>query len=178
MTSLLTRLESWRQARLLQQALQGAHRLRARIAGITLVELMITIFIVAVLAQLSMSMYNTYRQQSDIAKASSDIAAIAVDVALYANDHKTFPDSLAQIGRDTMLDPWGNPYQYLNHDSLQGNGQVRKDKNIVPINSDFDLYSMGPDGQSAAPLTASQSRDDIVRANNGRFVGVAAVYDP
>jgi general secretion pathway protein G len=46
----------------------------------------------------------------------------------------------------------------------------------VPINTDFDLYSMGPDGRSAPPLTASDSRDDIVRANNGRFVGIAADY--
>ncbi len=48
----------------------------------------------------------------------------------------------------------------------------------MPINSDFDLYSMGPDGRSVSPLTSSLSRDDIVRANNGRFVGTAASYDP
>jgi len=155
----------------------GAHRLR-RIAGLTLVELMITLFIVAVLAQLSVAVYNNYREQSDIAKASSDIAAIAVDVALYSNDHKTFPASLADIGRAAMLDPWGNPYQYLNHDGLKGNGQMRKDKNIVPINSDFDLWSMGPDGKSVPPLTGKPSRDDIVRANNGRFRGLASDYDP
>jgi general secretion pathway protein G len=48
----------------------------------------------------------------------------------------------------------------------------------VPINSDFDLYSVGKDGQSQDPLTAPVSRDDIVRANNGRFVGLASTYDP
>lgn len=56
------------------------------------------------------------------------------------------------------------------------NGQARKDRNLVPINSDFDLYSMGRDGQSAPPLTAKVSRDDIVRANNGGFVGLASDY--
>jgi general secretion pathway protein G len=35
---------------------------------------------------------------------------------------------------------------------------------------------MGPDGRTAPPLTARYSRDDIVRANNGAFVGVAADY--
>ena len=30
-------------------------------------------------------------------------------------------------------------------------GKFRKDKNIVPINSDYDLYSMGPDGASGGP---------------------------
>ena len=29
---------------------------------------------------------------------------------------------------------------------------------------------------AATPLRARQSRDDIVRASNGRFVGVAAEY--
>jgi hypothetical protein len=35
---------------------------------------------------------------------------------------------------------------------------------LHPINSDFDLYSKGKDGDSAAPLTASRSQDDIIRA--------------
>ena len=46
----------------------------------------------------------------------------------------------------------------------------------MPINSDFDLYSMGPDGESSPPLTAKSSRDDIVRANNGNFIGTAQGY--
>jgi general secretion pathway protein G len=75
-------------------------------------------------------------------------------------------------------DPWGNPYQYTNVEDAKGKGQARKNKNLVPINTDFDLYSMGPDGASVGPLTAKASRDDIVRANNGRFVGTAAEYDP
>ena len=55
-------------------------------------------------------------------------------------------------------------------------GMVRKDKNLVPINSDFDLYSMGPDGESVSPLTANSSRDDIVRGRNGDYIGNAAEY--
>ena len=57
-----------------------------------------------------------------------------------------------------------------------GHGHARKDHSLVPINTDFDLYSMGPDGRSSPPLTAKASRDDIVRANDGAFVGVAADY--
>jgi general secretion pathway protein G len=55
-------------------------------------------------------------------------------------------------------------------------GQARKDRSLVPINSDFDLFSMGRDGQSQPPLTAGPSRDDIVRGNDGGFVGRAADY--
>ena len=95
-----------------------------------------------------------------------------------------------------MTDPWGNPYQYLRIDSSGvpgaggpggggpggggpgggGLGQVRKDKNLVPINSDYDLYSMGRDGQSVSPLTAEPSRDDVVRASNGSYIGLAERY--
>jgi general secretion pathway protein G len=32
---------------------------------------------------------------------------------------------------------------------------------------------MGKDGASVSPLTAKASRDDIVRANNGGFIGLA-----
>jgi general secretion pathway protein G len=55
-------------------------------------------------------------------------------------------------------------------------GKCRKDKSLHPINSDYDLYSMGEDGKSQDPLTAKVSRDDIVRASNGGFIGLAANY--
>jgi len=55
-------------------------------------------------------------------------------------------------------------------------GDVRRDKNLVPINTDFDLYSVGKDGDTATALTARQSRDDIVRANNGGYIGRAEDY--
>lgn len=87
-----------------------------------------------------------------------------------------FPDSLDEIYDPVPLDPWGNPFQYINHDTGNGNGKLRKDKNLVPINSDYDLYSMGPDGKTASPLTASISHDDIVRGRNGAFVGLALDY--
>jgi general secretion pathway protein G len=83
---------------------------------------------------------------------------------------------LADIGFGGQLDPWGNAYQYLNFADIMGLADVRKDRNLVPINTDFDLYSEGPDGDSLPPLTAPPSRDDIVRANDGRFVGKGEDY--
>jgi general secretion pathway protein G len=46
----------------------------------------------------------------------------------------------------------------------------------VPLNSTFDLYSKGRDGQSQPPLTATASQDDIVRATDGNYVGLASRY--
>lgn len=58
----------------------------------------------------------------------------------------------------------------------QVQGLMRRDRNLVPLNSRFDLYSKGKDGQSQAPITARDSWDDIIRANDGSFVGLAANY--
>ena len=55
-------------------------------------------------------------------------------------------------------------------------GGFRKDGNLNPLNTDFDLYSRGQDGDTAGPLSAQSSRDDIVRANNGAFVGLGEDY--
>ncbi|MDH4073829.1 MAG: prepilin-type cleavage/methylation domain-containing protein, partial [Gammaproteobacteria bacterium] len=52
----------------------------------------------------------------------------------------------------------------------------RKDGSLNPLNTDFDLYSAGADGESAGPLSATKSRDDIVRANNGAFIGLGENY--
>lgn len=35
---------------------------------------------------------------------------------------------------------------------------------------------MGKDGKSVAPLTAAQSRDDVIVANDGGFIGLAKAY--
>ncbi len=53
---------------------------------------------------------------------------------------------------------------------------MRKDRFLVPLNSDFDLYSKGPDRKSVPPLTAEASRDDIIRANDGGYIGLASEY--
>ena len=59
---------------------------------------------------------------------------------------------------------------------MKGNGQARKDRFLVPLNSDYDLYSMGADGKSSSPINAKNSLDDIIRASNGSYVGLAANF--
>jgi general secretion pathway protein G len=75
-----------------------------------------------------------------------------------------------------IQDPWKNSYYYLNVSTADNNGSVRKDKNLTPVNSDYDLYSAGKDKQTSLPFTAGHSRDDIVRCNNGTYVGLAKNY--
>lgn len=149
-----------------------------RRSGFTMIETMIAVAIVAVLAAIALPSYAQYLDRVKMAQIISDMGSLEPLLAQYKLDNRTFPGSLADIGRDNMKDPWGNPYQYLSHDDTKGKGQWRKDHNIVPINSDYDLWSNGKDGQSSPPLTAKPSRDDIVRASNGRFIGPASDFDP
>jgi len=59
---------------------------------------------------------------------------------------------------------------------MKGNGQARKDRFLVPLNDDYDLYSMGQDGVSAPPITAKPSQDDILRASDGSYLGLASQF--
>ena len=100
------------------------------------------------------------------------------EITSYFIYNKAYPNSLNEIGFGHLLDTWGNPYQYLRIDggNIKGKGKLRKDRFLVPINSDYDLYSMGEDGKSQTPLTAKASRDDIIRANDGAYFGPAYLY--
>jgi general secretion pathway protein G len=146
--------------------------------GITVVELMLSVAIVAILAAIAVPAYQNYIDRARLLQAANDIGAISTDVARFALDNRRNPTSLAEVGRDRMRDPWGNGYQYVNHEDPMERGRFRRDKRIVPINTDFDVFSNGKNGDSLPPLTAKVSRDDIVRANDGAFVGLASEYDP
>lgn len=145
----------------------------------TLIELLVTIAIIGVLATIAVPTYSDYIDKAKAVQAVMDIKHIEQLLATYQSSNGKFPPSLNEVGAQNLLDPWGNPYQYLNlsDPNIKGTtGKARKDHNLVPINSDFDLYSMGKDGKSVSPLTAKASRDDIVRANNGRYIGLASKY--
>ena len=150
---------------------------RGQQRAMTIIEVVIVLIVVAILAAVALPMYNDYIERTKITQAKGDITDMDVLIAQFQSDNKgQFPNSLADIGKAGLLDPWGNPYRYLNLSTMSGNGQVRKDKNLVPINSDYDLYSRGKDGASQGPLTTPVSRDDVIRASNGRFVGLASDY--
>ena len=140
-----------------------------------MIELLIMLAILGILSSLGLSSYKQYLDRVDIAQAILDMQSIESRVELYRLDTGAFPLNLAVINA-VMNDPWGNPYQYKDFTGIPGNGGKRKDKNLVPINTDFDLYSMGKDGDSKDPLTAPQSHDDIIRANNGSYWGLAERY--
>ena len=142
--------------------------------GLTLVELLVTVTIVALLAAISINVYANALEKSKVTRAIVEIRGIEKAIA----DHQVndqLPDSLDDIDWGNRLDPWDNPYRYLKFKkNKQGKvipGQARKDRFLVPLNSEYDLYNMGPDGDSKGPLAAKASRDDILRASDGAFIG-------
>jgi len=143
------------------------------IFGFTLIEVMVSVCIIGVLSAIATPFYIGYRERARVAVAISDIKTIETAIFNFFADNGSLPDTLAQVGRGNILDPWGNPYSYLRIDggNLKGKGKLRKDHFMVPVNTDFDLYSMGKDGGSASPFTAKASQDDIVRAYNGGYYG-------
>jgi len=163
---------------LVRRSAPSAAEARRR-AGFTLVELMLVMGAVAVLAAMAIPAYGGYRERVRAADAGTDIGALSVMAKSFHAEFGKYPARLSQAIQDVVeTDPWGASYQYLALEDAAPNvkGQARKDKNLVPINSDFDLYSMGADGESQTPLTAKPSRDDIVRAADGAYIGLAEDY--
>src|ERR1039457_2299519 len=144
--------------------------------GFTLIESMVAIAIVAILAAIAIPSYQGWKQKVNIDIAMRDITEISGRIQRYITLYNAPPPDLAPVGAANSLDPWGNPYVYLSFVGLKGKGQMRKDKNLVPINSQYDLYSMGADGQSKPPLTAKESHDDVIMANDGAYIGLASNY--
>ncbi len=144
--------------------------------GFTLIELFVALAILAVLVSIAVPTYSGYVKSHKIHEAIRDIREISLIIESYRADSGAVPDSLGDVGYGGKLDPWGNPYQFFNIQTAQGNGQLRKDHNLVPINTDYDLYSMGEDGKSVGPIQAGPSRDDIIRANDGGYIGLSTGY--
>ena len=148
-------------------------------AAVTLVELLIVVAMVGTLAAIGVPAYNNYIEKTKSSHAIQDIRFIEAAIKMYRTEHGAFPETLDQVKSANLSDPWNNPYRYLEiqgKDKDEVKGKWRKDHFNVPVNSDFDLYSMGKDGKSKSPFTAHDSRDDIVRANDGLYVGLVSDY--
>lgn len=146
--------------------------------GFTMIELVVVIGIVGTLASISIPSYYGYIEKARNTKVVSEMRLLEKEILLFESINGRLPEDLDEIGRGDVKDPWGNPYQYVNVNSedKKDKDKMRKNRFMHPINTDFDLYSMGPDGKTTAPLTANVSHDDIIRADNGQYLGTAKFF--
>ena len=158
--------------------------------GFTLLELMIALVIASILGTVAVGLFGgaeadcsspDARQgpmmRAKMGQVVGDLGEIHMAASRFELSHGRYPANLAEIGLDQLRDPWGNPYQYLVVFNLGNVGPVRKDHNLKPVNTGYDVYSMGPDGVTATPFTSTLGKDDIVIANDGDYMGLACQYN-
>ncbi len=123
----------------------------------TLVELLLVVTIIGILAGAVMLNFSGRTQEAKITRAQQDIKNIGMALSMYEIQIGSYPSSdqgLMALVEDpgvegwtkpftqqkTFRDPWGNDYRYNTPGDKSG--------------MEYDLYSVGPDGQDG-------SEDDI-----------------
>lgn len=120
---------------------------KLQLNGFTLVEMMVTLFILALLTTVVAINVLPNQDKAMVQKAKADIAVLGQAMETYRLDNLTYPDAGAGLQalvtppatggartegyiKKLPNDPWNRPYQY----SMPGK------------NGAFDIYSLGADG--------------------------------
>jgi general secretion pathway protein G len=135
----------------------------------TLIELLLTIAIIGTLSAIAVPMYTGYMEKQRNTTAIVDIRNIESQIEGFRALSGSPPATLAAANIVAPIDPWGRPYIYV----VPGD---RWDKQDKPLNKDYDLLSMGKDGKTDVKLWKTDAFDDIIRCNDGAYVGLASAY--
>jgi general secretion pathway protein G len=132
--------------------------------------------LIGTVSSLGAAGYLSALKTARITRAIGDLRTIDTEVRLFHLRSNRYPVTLAEAMFPVPIDPWHRPYVYTDLSQKGSRGRARKDGRLNPINSDFDVYSVGEDGQSATPLTTPASKDDVIRARDGAFLGLASDF--
>jgi general secretion pathway protein G len=75
--------------------------------GLTLVELLIAIAVLATLSTIALLWYMDVTERAKIARAVADITTVGGDIDTFELSNDRLPNDLAEIGRASLRDPWG-----------------------------------------------------------------------
>lgn len=141
--------------------------------GWTLIELLTALVIIGILLSMTMNKSQAAMRAAKNAQAAVEIMDMQAVIDDYELDNDMLPASLAAIGEGGKTDPWGRAYFYA---IVTDPSVARKDKFLAPINTTYDLYSVGVDGLTARGINRPESHDDVLRAGDGSYIGLAAGY--
>jgi general secretion pathway protein G len=142
----------------------------------SLVETLVVCALLSTLASIAAGIYLSALKTARVGRAIGDLRALSTDIQLFHAEHERYPTTLGEARPIVPNDPWGRPYVYTDLSQQGSRGKARKDGRLNPINSDFDLYSLGADGRTTTPLGAPMSRDDVIRARDGGVLGLASDF--
>lgn len=143
-------------------------------AGFSILQLIAAIAILGVLTVIAIPGFQGYIERARLTQALAELGEMEIAINEFStNQVGQLPGDLAAAGFPAAVDPWGNNWVYVN---LLLGGSPRTDQSGTPVNTNYDLYSAGPDGATALSLTAGESEDDIIRASDGGFIGVVEEY--
>lgn len=118
--------------------------------GFTLIELMLVVIIIGALVAMVMPRLTGRGEQARASAAKADIQAnIATALKLYELDNGNFPSTEeglnALLNKPASATNWNGPY--LEKKPIDPWGREYRHKSPGDHRSDYDLYSLGKDGQ-------------------------------
>ncbi len=143
--------------------------------GFTLIEIVIALAIVCVLSAIAVPNFLSMREKAIFDETIKTLRELSGKINLYKMEKDHYPSTLAEAELDDVRDHWGRPFIYNPFDTA-AKKTLRKYKNEHPINTDYDLLSLGKDGVTNTNIQKKACDDDVIRANNGRFYGYGADY--
>jgi len=134
--------------------------------GFSLVELIVILVIIGILVVIAIPTFTFVRDRAQVSRCEGDLRTLEKDITAYMIDKSFPPNSLDDIGWGSRNDPWGNPFQY------QKPSSYTDISGVILLNSDFDIFSKGRDGNSTQSLTDVACDDDVIRGSDGGYVGL------
>lgn len=146
-------------------SLTRAHQKATNFRGFTLVELLMVIALIGILATLAIVNITEFKNSARISRCAGELRGLEKDIISFATEKGDYPTDLTVLASSIVSDPWGRPYVY------KKTADMLRTWIGEPLNSDFDLYSIGIDHLTADEITDADALDDIIRANDGAFCG-------
>jgi len=146
--------------------------------GFTLVELIVVCAILGVLAIMAIPAFSEMREKAKNARCKSEIRSLEKNIIAWNLDHGGLPDLLNASVSTILIDPWGNSYVYYKKIAIDFDpGAYLDSSGGHDLNTDFDLYSNGFNGDTTKDFTdPGTSLDDIVRGADGATVALVKDY--